>query len=137
MCAAAAAGFAVRRRVTETGELVRVRASLAPAPPGRDRRRGAAERMAVARELHDVVGHSVTVMAVQAGAAAALAERDPDGARTAAESVIEYEAAARAELEPSSSGPCPQPIPAPAPATIDEIEQLVDRVAPRRAAGRR
>jgi signal transduction histidine kinase len=96
--AAAAAGVSVRRRIRQAAELERVRSQLA-----RQRREAVAaavagERMNVARELHDVVGHSVTVMAVQAGAALALAGRDPAAARAAAESVVEYESVVGAEL---------------------------------------
>ena len=39
------------------------------------------ERARVARELHDVVGHSVGIIAMQAGAAEALVDKDPDAAR--------------------------------------------------------
>ena len=39
------------------------------------------ERARVARELHDVVGHSVGIIAMQAGAAEALVEKDPAAAR--------------------------------------------------------
>lgn len=39
-----------------------------------------AERMRVARELHDVVAHNISVIAIQAGGADAIVERDPERA---------------------------------------------------------
>jgi signal transduction histidine kinase len=44
------------------------------------RRRVDAERMRIARELHDVVSHTIGVISVQAGVAAHLLERRPDKA---------------------------------------------------------
>src|SRR6516225_4666308 len=56
-----------RRAVAESGELARSAVSE--------------ERTRIARELHDVVAHSVSIIAVQAGAAEELIERDPEKAR--------------------------------------------------------
>jgi signal transduction histidine kinase len=36
------------------------------------------ERMRIARELHDAVAHNISVIAIQAGGAQAIVERDPD-----------------------------------------------------------
>jgi signal transduction histidine kinase len=56
------------------------------------------ERARVARELHDVVAHSVSIISVQAGAAEALARRDPLRAREAVEAVLAAAHQALAEL---------------------------------------
>jgi signal transduction histidine kinase len=47
------------------------------------RRATSEERARIARELHDVIAHGVTVMVVQAGAADQIIERDPAAARQA------------------------------------------------------
>ncbi|MFD9792869.1 sensor histidine kinase [Streptomyces sp. NPDC059070] len=48
-----------------------------------DRRRADEERLRIARELHDVLAHSISVINVQAGVGLALLDSDPEQARTA------------------------------------------------------
>jgi signal transduction histidine kinase len=59
------------------------------------------ERTRIARELHDVVAHSVGVMVVQAGGARRMLERDPARAREALESIEETGRAALTEMRHS------------------------------------
>ena len=80
----AAAGRILRARESERDETVRT-AVLE-------------ERARIARELHDIVGHSVSVMVVQAGAAEDLLDRDPQRARGPLRSVQETGGQAIGEL---------------------------------------
>lgn len=57
-----------------------------------------AERGRLARELHDVVAHCVTVMVVQAGVAEALLDRSPERARDPLQAVQDTGRQAIAEL---------------------------------------
>jgi signal transduction histidine kinase len=70
-------GQALRRERRRTSQLEELAASLAAE---RDRHADlavAAERGRIARELHDIVGHAISVIAVQADAAARLLPHDP------------------------------------------------------------
>jgi signal transduction histidine kinase len=94
----------------------------------------AAERAAIARELHDVVAHHMSVMVVQAGAARAVGARDP---AAAAEALRQIEASGRTGLaemrrllevlkaEEDGDGRAPQP-------GLDRLGELLDAM---RASG--
>ena len=45
------------------------------------------ERARIARELHDIVGHALSVMVVQAAAGQRLVDRTPDAARAALDAI--------------------------------------------------
>ena len=75
-----------RARELESGRDETVRAAIAE------------ERSRIARELHDIVAHCVSVMVVQAGAAEDLLDRSPEAARPPLRAVQETGRQAVAEL---------------------------------------
>jgi signal transduction histidine kinase len=92
------------------------------------------ERTRIARELHDVVAHHVSVMTVQAGAARRVLDRDPDCAReamstieglgrTALSEMRRIVGVLRTERDPEHTGRelAPQP-------GLHDIGGLIDRV---------
>jgi len=88
----------------------------------------ARERLAVARDLHDVLSHSLTVMVVQSEAAGALVATRPDRAASAIDAVGRTGRAALAELREvlPSLGTSPSPMRG----LPVELEQLVSRFHP-------
>ena len=70
---------------------VEIRAAQARAQAEQDRaaRATAEERLRITRELHDVLGHALSVMVVQAGAARHLMDNQPAKAREAVTAIAE------------------------------------------------
>ncbi|GAA2089803.1 sensor histidine kinase [Actinomadura alba] len=92
------------------------------------------ERSRIARELHDVVAHHVSVMTVQAGAARRILDKDPERTREALSTIEEVGRTALSEMrrivgvlrterdaEPSGRELAPQP-------GVHDIGGLVDQV---------
>ncbi|AKS43386.1 sensor histidine kinase [Wenzhouxiangella marina] len=90
----------------------------------------AAERTRIAREMHDVIAHQISLMTVQAGAARTVMKADTEAAATAIAAVEQAGRQALTEmrhllgvLRPSESGQALDPQPG-----IDELPALVRRV---------
>ncbi|WP_233607739.1 MULTISPECIES: sensor histidine kinase [Micromonospora] len=102
----------------------------------------AEERTRIARELHDVVAHSMAVMIVQADGVRFTLDRDPATAREAAKVVADTGRAALEEMrrlvgvlrEPTATQPDPADGPAHRRPALVELPALLDRF---RAAGLR
>jgi signal transduction histidine kinase len=77
-------GVAARQRRLDAEERVRQAAATAEAQLAR---RVAAERLTIARELHDVLAHTISVIAVQSGAALDVLDTDVEAAREAMRTV--------------------------------------------------
>jgi signal transduction histidine kinase len=116
-----AAGWLVRQRAAQARHAVE---------ESGDRARQAVdeERARIARELHDAVAHSVSIIAVQAGAAEELIERDPAQAREHMAAVRRTSREAMAEmrrlldvLRADEPGYAPQPGLARLPDLLDEV----------------
>jgi signal transduction histidine kinase len=83
-------------------ELIRVRNQRTVAIRNRQaeeaRRRASDERLAIARDLHDVVAHNISVINVQANTALHLMDRQPERAREALTAIHEVSRQALGEL---------------------------------------
>jgi signal transduction histidine kinase len=93
-------------------------------------RRASEERVAIARDLHDVVAHSISVINVQANTALHLMDRQPERAREALTAIREVSGQALAELgtvlgalrDPGGTGGGGAPLaPVPGVARLDEL----------------
>jgi signal transduction histidine kinase len=127
MLLAALAGRVVRSRARLAAEL---HEAALRAEEEREARAAAAvadERRRIAREMHDVVAHSMSVMVVQAGGARRILEHEPERAVAAAEQIELTGREALAEmrrllgvLRPGDESRAPQP-------GLDRLHALVER----------
>ncbi len=93
-----------------------------------------AERMRIAREVHDVVGHSLSVINLQAGVALHVLDKRPEQVAASLEAIRASSKDALAELRQTlGMFRDDDPDPTAPQAGLDRIDELVDTV---RAAGR-
>ncbi|MFF5283902.1 sensor histidine kinase [Streptomyces sp. NPDC013171] len=127
-----AAAFVVA--VLAASEVVRVRreqhAQLRAERAAAERRRADEERLRIARELHDVLAHSISVINVQAGVGLALLDSDPEQARIALTTIKAASKEALGEVRQvldtlRTPGDVPR---APAPG-LDRLPELVEQAA--------
>ena len=124
-------GRTVRTRASRAAELHEAAALAAERREREAQEAVAAERRRIAREMHDVVAHSISMMVVQAGGARRILGTDPGRAEEAASRIRSAGTEALAEmdlllgvLETAPDGASP--------ATLDGLGELVERA---RAAG--
>ncbi|MFC7846568.1 sensor histidine kinase [Streptomyces sp. NPDC057382] len=120
--------------IASVAELARVRreqwARERAERAGAARRRADAERLRIARELHDVLAHSISVINVQAGMGLALLDSDPEQARTALTTIKAKSKEALGEVRQvldtlRAPGDAPR---TPAPG-LDRLPELVEQAA--------
>jgi signal transduction histidine kinase len=80
---AATLGHSARERRIATEKIQQVNAEIQRSRMERARLAVAEDRTAVAREMHDLVGHEISLMVIQAGGARAILGKDPARARDA------------------------------------------------------
>ncbi|MGW4231298.1 sensor histidine kinase [Streptomyces sp. NPDC004980] len=120
--------------IVAAAELLRVRreqwAAARAEREAAERRRADEERLRMARELHDVLAHSISVINVQAGVGLALLDSDPEQARTALTTIKSASKEALGEVRQvlenlRTPGDAPR---APAPG-LDRLSELVDQAS--------
>jgi signal transduction histidine kinase len=89
LAVAAAIGDATRNRRAYIDEVERRAAEAERTREEEAARRVDEERLRIARELHDVTAHSLSIVAVQSGVALHVLDTDPEAARTALTAIRE------------------------------------------------
>jgi signal transduction histidine kinase len=123
-------GYALRTRQLRADALADRAARLESEQALATRAALAEERARIARELHDVVAHNVSVMVVQAGAALEVLSSSPDRARQALEAIESTGRGAMGELRSLLgvlSGPLEEAATAPQPG-VAQLDCLLQQV---------
>jgi signal transduction histidine kinase len=124
-------GDSVRARRAYTAGLAEQAAQRQREEVERSRRSVVEERVRIARELHDVVAHSLSVISIQAGVGRHVLDSDPEETRHALESVETTSRGALGELrrvvgllrQADQLSPALTPAPG-----LDDLGQLVEQV---------
>lgn len=117
--AAVAVGSAVRARAASQ------RAARNEAAES-SRRRAEQERLAIAREVHDVVAHSLAMINVQAGVGSHVADQDPEQAKRSLLAIKDASRAALEDLRHTLAVLRDSPVRAPV-AGMDRLPELISR----------
>ena len=125
------AGRTVQLRMRNTAELHEAAALAAEQREREAQQAVAGERRRIAREMHDVVAHSISIMVVQAGGARRILATDPARAEHAAARIRQAGSDALAEMD-ILLGVLDTAPETKAPPTLDGLDELVART---RAAG--
>ncbi|WP_433227582.1 sensor histidine kinase [Actinomadura formosensis] len=117
----------IRMRAQRAAETARTRAE-------EERRQASEERLRMARELHDVLAHNISMINVQAGVALHLIDQDPGQARTALAAIKEASKEALTEMRGVIGALRAQDETAPRAPTagLDRLDELLGRA---RSAG--
>jgi len=91
-------GGAAKVRGEHMVEMMKVRAEQARAAEEQERRQTSEERLRMARELHDVLGHHLSLINVQAGVGLHLMDNNPEQAREALTAIKSASAEALREV---------------------------------------
>jgi signal transduction histidine kinase len=122
------AGFGMEQRERRAARLVGETISLRQERDSAAEGAAADERARIARELHDIISHNVSVMVLQAGAAGEVIDSDPDLAKGSLDAIQQTGRQALVELrrllgvlgdEPSGGSRSPQP-------SLEQLPTLVE-----------
>jgi signal transduction histidine kinase len=123
------AGRAQSARAQREAALRELTAQMAREQEHRERLAASDERARIARELHDVVAHSVGVMVVQAQGARNVLDRDPERAREALRAIEDTGRGALADVRRALGvlrRPDAEPAREPQPG-VEDLDALVER----------